>query len=297
MKSTRVERQLITGGFSRGFTRGLREGFDPRTRCRCAGARDAWAGFRERAGYARSARDILTDGASQHKLAKNETRTVGLMLTPERGIMRPELEQLRAAAGLDGAWNLCPWASRGCAGACLSHSGQSGMPDQQYAQAVRTVFMLSHPEEFGYLIGWQLGTLARGGPVAVRLNTTSDIRFELVSPDGMALGREYGVTFYDYTKAPESVRPEGAGYDLTRSASERDSLDDIRALVESGERVAVPVFARPEDVLPDAWHGLPVIDGDLSDYRPSDPKGHVLLLRVKGHLGARDTSGFIRQLS
>jgi len=297
MKSTRVERELIAGGFSRGFTRGLREGFDPRTRCRCAAARDAWAAFREGAGYARNASNILTDGASQHKLAKNDTRTVGLMLTPERGVMREDLRPLRELAGLDGAWNLCPWASGGCAGACLTYSGQSGMPDQQYAQAVRTVFMLSHPEEFGYLIGWELGTLARRGPVAVRLNTTSDIRWELVSPDGMALGREFGVTFYDYTKAPESVRPESVGYDLTRSASERDTLEDIRVLVESGERVAVPVFAGREDVLPDTWEGLPVIDGDLSDYRPADPKGRVLLLRVKGHLGARDTSGFIRQLS
>ena len=297
MQSTRVERELISGGFSRGFTRGLREGYDTRTRSRCKSARDAWAGFREGAGYARNASNILTDGASQHKLAKNDTRTVGLMLTPERGIMREDLRALRDLAGLDGAWNLCPWASRGCAAACLTFSGQSGMPDQQYAQAVRTVFMLAHPEEFGYLIGWQLGTLAQRGPVAVRLNTTSDIRFELVSPDGMALGREYGVTFYDYTKAPESVRPEGAGYDLTRSASERDTVEDIRELVRAGERVAVPVFARPEDDLPDTWQGLPVIDGDLSDYRPGDPKGHVLLLRVKGHLGARDASGFIRQLS
>ncbi len=292
---TRVERQLE--GHSSAFIDGMTAGYFGRRRQ--SAAVDSWADFRAAAGYKRSAANILTSAASQHKLSLSKQTTVGLMLTPERGIMRTEFDDLRKAYGLDGAWNLCPMASLGCAAACLSFSGQSGMPNQQFAQGVRTLFMLHDPRSFLWLIGFELGRLsAKHGSVAVRLNTVSDIRFELVMPEEMQVARDaFNVTFYDYTKWSPEQRPERDGYDLTRSASERHSVADIQELVRSGERVAVPFFAGKTDAFPEAWQGLPVIDGDTSDYRPADPKGAVLALRVKGHKGARDESGFIRNLT
>ena len=291
---TRVERVLIESRSGEAFLEGLALGYLGRRKPASAAAR--WADFREAAGYRNSAVNILTSAASQHKLSMSDEITVGLMLTPERGIMRDEFADLRAAYGLGGAWNLCAMASDGCAAACLSFSGQSGMPAQQFAQGVRTLFMLSHPCEFMALIGFELGRLsAKHGGIAVRLNTVSDIRFEHVID--MDLAREqYGVRFYDYTKWNASQRPERPGYDLTRSASERHSVADIQDLVHSGERVAVPFFAGKGEPFPSTWQGLPVIDGDTSDYRPSDPKAVVLGLRVKGHKGKRDDSGFIRNL-
>jgi hypothetical protein len=291
---TRVERQIE--GHSTAFVDGMTAGYFGRRRQ--SAAVDSWADFRAAAGYKRSAAKILTPAASQHKLSMSTETTVGLMLTPERGVMRSEFDDLRAAYGLDGAWNLCPMASRGCAAACLSFSGQSGMPAQQFAQGVRTLFMLHDPRSFLWLVGFELGRLsAKHGSVAVRLNTVSDIRWEKVMHDGMQVARDaFHVTWYDYTKFTPAQRPERAGYDLTRSASERHSVADIVDLVRSGERVAVPFFAGKTDAFPETWNGLPVIDGDTSDYRPADPKGSVLALRVKGHKGARDESGFIRNL-
>ena len=291
---TRVERQLQP--HSAAFADGMNCGYFGLPKWSAAAS--SWADFREAAGYKRSAVKILTSAASQHKLSMSEQTTVGLMLTPERGIMRTEFDDLRAAYGLDGAWNLCPMASRGCAAACLSFSGQSGMPAQQFAQGVRTLFMLHDPQSFLWLIGFELGRLsAKHGSVAVRLNTVSDIRWELVMPEQMKVAEDlFHVTFYDYTKWSSEQRPERPGYDLTRSASERHSVADIQDLVRSGERVAVPFFAGKDEAFPEEWQGLPVIDGDTSDYRPADRKGAVLALRVKGHKGKRDDSGFIRNL-
>jgi hypothetical protein len=293
MNMTKVEQLLADGHADAQFSRGFEHGFNGSRRD--PWETEIWAAFRARAGYKATASKILTSAAAQHKLGMSDIETVGLMLTPERGIMRPEFDDLRQAYGLEGAFNLCPWASTGCASACLTFSGQSGMPAAQYAQGVRTLFMLSHPGAFFYLIGWELGSLARRkGEVAFRFNTTSDIRIERILVTGMDYARAHGVHWYDYTKAPAHQRPEGAGYDLTRSASERHTEGDIRELVASGERVAVPFFYGKDEAFPETWLGMPVIDGDTSDYRPQDRKGAVLALRVKGHKGARDESGFIR---
>ena len=291
---TRVERR-VAEGFGDAFAEGLTMGFTGRRRN--VEPAEAWAAFREAAGFKRERRDILTDAASQHKLSMSAEKTVGLMLSPERGVMDEKFAALREAYGLDGPWNLCPMASGGCAAACLRFSGRAGMSTAMFAQGVRTLFMLHDPASFGYLIGFELGRLAaKHGSVACRLNTISDIRWELVAPDMIGLARECGIVMYDYTKWSSVQRPESADYDLTRSASERHSVADIVDLVRSGERVAVPFFAGKNDAFPSTWQGLPVIDGDTSDYRPADRKGAVLALRVKGHKGMRDESGFIRNL-
>ena len=213
---TRVERVLIESRSGEAFLEGLALGYLGRRKPASAAAR--WADFREAAGYRNSAANILTSAASQHKLSMSDEITVGLMLTPERGIMRDEFADLRAAYGLGGAWNLCAMASDGCAAACLSFSGQSGMPAQQFAQGVRTLFMLSHPCEFMALIGFELGRLsAKHGGIAVRLNTVSDIRFEHVID--MDLAREHTASGSTTTPNGTSQRPERPGYDLTRSSS------------------------------------------------------------------------------
>ena len=291
---TRVERVLEPA--AKAFADGMNCGYFGLPKWSAAAS--SWADFREAAGYKRTAANILTSAAAQHKLSMSEQTTVGLMLTAERGIMADDFAALREAYGLDGPWNLCPMASDGCAAACLRFSGQSGMPAAQFAQGVRTLFMLHDPQSFLWLIGFELGRLsAKHGGVAVRLNTVSDIRWELVMGAQMKVATDmFKVTFYDYTKWSAEQRPELADYDLTRSASERHSVADIVDLVQRGERVAVPFFAGKDEAFPSTWQGVPVIDGDTSDYRPADRKGAVLALRVKGHKGKRDDSGFIRNL-
>ncbi|AZV00886.1 hypothetical protein KIY87_gp09 [Mycobacterium phage Malec] len=290
--TTRVETILIKADFGAAVIAGLQGSTDVRW------ARKVWAELRESVGYKRSAAAILTSGASQQKLSKNSLPSFGLMLTPERGLMAASLRDVRDAFGLTGAFNLCPMASKGCAAACLSRSGQSGMPAQQRAQAVRTAFLLSHPVLAGLLIGAEIRTaLRRHGRINLRLNTTSDIRWELVAPEMVAELSRAGVLMYDYTAWAPSDRAESSDYSLTYSAKEPSHTSDdyLRGILASGGNVAMPFTTARGEALPEAWNGFRVIDGDKSDERRNDPRGVIVGLRAKGHEWKRDNSaGFIR---
>lgn len=294
---TRIERLLSDAGFGEaviaGFTQPTKE-----ARQRVAAARDIQAHARELVGYRRAPAAILTPGAAQHKLGKNTLKSFGLMLTPQKGMMAPEREDIRRAFRLVGPVNLCPLASVGCAGACLSTSGQSGMPAQQRAQAVRTAFLISHPVETGLIIGAELrAAIRRHGAINLRLNTTSDIRWEIVAPDMVCVLSSAGVNLYDYTAwKPEDRKPSPA-YRLTYSAKEESHTSDeyLVSILAGGGTVAIPFDTPRGKPLPETWNGYEVIDGDESDERYLDPPGVVVGLRAKGHAWKRDNSaGFIR---
>lgn len=294
---TRAERILSDAGFGQAVIVGMQDTALARTAVRLA--KDAWAELRENVGYKRSAADLLTSGASQQKLSKNRLPSFGLMLTPERGLMRADLADVRQAFGLSGGFNLCPRASKGCAAACLSRSGQSGMPAQQRAQAVRTAFILSNPAAAGLLVGDEIRrAIKRHGKINLRLNTTSDIRWERVAPGMVQALADAGVIMYDYTAWSPADRAESSAYGLTYSAKEPSHTSDayLTGILSAGGNVAMPFTTRRGEALPETWNGFTVIDGDESDERRNDPRGVVVGLRAKGHEWKRDnTAGFIRQ--
>jgi hypothetical protein len=263
-------------------------------------ARDTQAELRSRVGYARKPAAILTSGAAQYKLSKNTLPSFGMMLIPERGIMAPALADIRAAFELSGGFNICPLASLGCAAACLSRSGQSGMPAQQRSQAVRTAFLLARPREAGLIIGAEIrAALKRYGRINLRLNTTSDIRWELVAPAMVAALAAAGVVLYDYTAWRPADRAPSADYSLTYSAKEPAHTpdSDLVAILATGGTVAMPFDTPRGKPLPETWRGFAVIDGDESDERRNDPAGVVVGLRAKGHEWKRpggNDAGFIR---
>ena len=289
---TRVESILSDADFGSSVLAGLNGSDDVRH------ARRVWSDLRATVGYQRASARLLTSGASQHKFGKNSLPSFGLMLTPERGLMSPALQDVRRAFGLTGAFNVCPMASKGCAAACLSRSGQSGMPTPQRAQSVRTAFLLSHPSEAGLLIGSELRlALRKSDQVNLRLNTTSDIRWELVSPEMVSGLSQAGVLLYDYTAWSPTDRTESSSYSLTYSAKETAHTTDeyLIGILSAGRNVAVPFDTKKGQSLPESWHGFPVIDGDKSDERRNDPLGVVVGLRAKGYEWKHDNSaGFIR---
>lgn len=294
--TTRVEQILIDGRFGEAVTVGMSN--DRAARAAVREARDIWAELRESVGYKRSPADLLTSGAAQQKLGKNKLPSYGLMLTPERGLMAPSLADVRAAFRLTGAFNLCPKASKGCAAACLVFSGQSGMPQAQRAQAVRTAFILSHPHSAGLLIGNEIRRALRKGSINLRLNTTSDIRWERVAPGMVQALAAAGVLMYDYTAWAPSDRAESSAYNLTYSAKEPSHTSDeyLTGVLSNGGNVAMPFTTGRGQALPAKWQGFTVIDGDKSDERREDPRGVVVGLRAKGYKWKRDNSaGFIRQ--
>lgn len=172
------------------------------------------------------------------------------------------------------------------------------MPAQQRAQAVRTAFLLSHPVLAGLLIGAEIrSALRRHGRINLRLNTTSDIRWEIVAPHMVQALAEAGVLMYDYTAWSPADRAESSDYSLTYSAKEPSHTSDeyLQGILASGGNVAMPFTTRRGEALPEEWNGYRVIDGDESDERRNDPRGVVVGLRAKGHEWKKDnTAGFIR---
>lgn len=294
---TRVERILVGGYIDAAIVRGFYQNTLEDKRA-VTTARALYKALRLPLGY-KSPSALLTPGAAQSKLGRNTLPSYGLMLTPAKGIMAPSLADVRKAFGLSGGFNLCPMASKGCAAACLSRSGQSGMPSQQRAQAVRTAFMLSQPEAFGLILGAELRAAVRAkGSINLRLNTTSDIRWELVAPVSVAALATQGVKLYDYTAWKPADRKPSALYSLTYSAKEPSHTSDdyLRGILLQHGNVAMPFTTARGEALPETWHGFRVIDGDVSDERRNDPRGVVVGLRAKGHEWKRDNSaGFIRQ--
>lgn len=254
----------------------------PVARARMArAARLTLAEFREGFGFKREARALLTAPDAQPKTGKNKVPTFTLMLLPERSVFG----------------NACPMAD-GCAEGCLASSGKGAMYGTQYARMVRMAFMLAHPWEFGVLLAVELRAgLARHGRIGFRPNCVSDIRWELATPRMVATLAAHGrVSFYDYTAwAPRFRSDRPAGYSLTFSAKVSHDAEWIRSMLADGHNVAVPFNVRRGQAMPVSWQGMPVIDGDVTDLRPSDPVGVIVGLRAKGD-AIGDTSGFVRAI-
>ena len=121
--------------------------------------------------------------------------------------------------------------------------------------------------------------------VGERLNMFSDINWE-----------EFGVIdenpfigFYDYTKNPDRPGFLRKNYWVTLSFDGTNE-DACRSALASGNNVSAVFFdttpgpkcgrAAHNQILPDRFLGAAVIDGGKTDWRPDDPRGVVVGLRL-----------------
>lgn len=194
--------------------------------------------------------------------------------------------------------NLCPHASAGCAAACLRTAGRLKFDSAQDAATRKTNLLLQDPDTYFALARREIEAARKrakraGLKLAVRLNGTSDVRWENLSGGhpGLTLPERFpGVQFYDYTKYPLVARSRTRNYHLTFSFSERpDAWERSKEWLDAGRNVAV-VFS---GALPHAWRGYEVIDGDAHDLRFLDPPGTIVGLKAKG-AAKKDTSGFVQ---
>jgi hypothetical protein len=177
---------------------------------------------------------------------------------------------------------LCLRKTPECGSSCLVYSGQNNIDVYNYViKFAKTRALIKQPLAFCRVLLDAVGRHARretphrGKPIwpFIRLNVFSDIPWELVFPD---LFRIYpGVSFYDYTKVPaRDPEREGVEYDLTFSYSGRNREEMLYELTRrpasKRKRVAV-VFATEKHELPRFAWGVPVVDADVSDFRPLDP--------------------------
>ncbi len=257
-------------------------------------------------GYQTKASATRALKAKGHKFA-------GLLARPESnpkvfknmkaGVMTSPLHL--APASVSG-WNVCPQASQGCIAACLHTAGNPAYMAQKFASRNdKTAAYMTARAAFMAVLVFEIAALERKAAAAdmacgVRLNATSDIAWERVAVeiDGQKFANVMQafpkITFYDYTKvtkralafaAQDSRWP--ANYHLTFSKSESND-SDVAKVLKAGGNVAA-VF---EKALPANWQGVPVINGDESDFRPYDGIGVVVGLKAKGD-AKRDESGFV----
>ena len=190
-----------------------------------------------------------------------------------------------------GGKNVCPFASPGCAAACLFTAGRGKLKSVQEARVRKTVEYFQNREGFlaklrEDIVNAEREAARRGMTPCFRLNGTSDISWHKVVAEFPHL------QFYDYTASSErALVNDLPNYDLTVSRKENTPDEVVDSVLAAGHNVAV-VFSKPGVK---EWRGHEVIDGDEHDLRFLDKKGVVVGLKAKGD-AKKDTSGFVIQV-
>ena len=196
----------------------------------------------------------------------------------------------------------------GCRTACLSTAGRGGiaagratfvapngdtLPDNaiQHARLARTALFVNDNAAFMAQLVRKITAFVakakrKGLVPVVRLNGTSDIRWEDIPVEGKAniFALFPRVMFYDYTKIPNRRHALAVkNYRLTFSYSHAPAFAPIVARAVSTYGASVnyaAVFAGKQ--LPAHFLGRDVINGDESDLRFLDKPGVVVGLIAKG---------------
>lgn len=195
----------------------------------------------------------------------------------------------------------CPFASPGCLAACLHTAGNPVyLAGKLRARQARTDLYRKDKATYYQLLCQELDAFVRkckkkGLKPAVRLNGTSDLKWEKVFPE---LFKKYkNIQFYDYSKRPDRTNlPKN--YDITFSRSEENDFS-VGMVLARGGRVAVVVGLTPGKLkknTPADWRGYDAENGDAHDLTFLRPKNCVLLLAAKGD-ARKDTSGFVDKVA
>jgi hypothetical protein len=199
---------------------------------------------------------------------------------------------LYLAPASESGYNVCHNSTPECRLGCLSTSGRtaieiySGKTRTKDSRINKTKMFYEHNEFFmQWLIADIKATKEKaertGYGFSVRLNGTSDIDWQNEKYLGKNIFEYFpNVTFYDYTKNPAKFAHKPENYQLTFSYSGRN-VETCKKLINQGFNVAVVFNVRKESELPKTFMGYPVINGDLTDFRPNDGKGVIVGLKWK----------------
>ena len=216
---------------------------------------------------------LLGEGDLNPKTAKNEVATMGLSLYPADGA---------------GVGNVCP-LSLYCKKPCLAHQGQGPVPSVKAARVAKTVLFNVVRDWFLAKLNRELTRFRQRVPddmvAGVRLNMFSDLRWEAYG----VIDAHPTIAFYDYTKLPDRAGQLRPNYWVTFSYDGHNWADAERIL-NAGGNVSVVFYnatdlpvcgkAAHKQTLPAQWRGFAVIDGGKTDWRPDDPRGVLVGLRL-----------------
>ena len=195
--------------------------------------------------------------------------------------------------------NLCAMAEQAkCIDPCLVGAGRGQMGSVQAGRLRKTEWFIRDRQGFMAQLVTDLQSFVsycskRGIQPCVRLNGTSDIRWELIPVEGHKNIMEAfpSVVWYDYTKIANR-RNVPANYSLTWSYSGANEAYAKQHAIAKANGLNIAVVFRRKGDIPTQFLGLPTIDGDRDDMRFLDPKGVVVALYAKGK-AKQDQSGFV----
>ena len=212
---------------------------------------------------------------------------------------------------IDGkSFNSCSMAEQAsCIDGCLYTAGRGAFNNVQTARQRKAEWFYRDRDSFMHQLVIDIAKFAnycrkRGIQPCVRLNGTTDIRWELILIDGIChqdtVPSIYAknifeifpnVQFYDYTKIPNRKASHLDNYHLTWSYSAANTKYEqlFDQVIQNGMSVAV-VFRKPITIK--KWRGYSVVDGDKDDLRFLDPKQSIVALYAKGR-AKKDKSGFV----
>ena len=232
-------------------------------------------------------------GKSNAKTEKNDRETHILYLIPTDKNSKEK--------------NLCPFASKGCAAACLVSAGRGKMSNVKKGRSNKTEYFVQDSKTFTAQLILEIEFLRirakrDNKQIAVRLNGTADIDFLHLfkkyhnwdyNEKAVTPGTDQpGIIFYDYTPNPHKYkRYKGTKYALIFSKKE-DNDEDVQKVLSEGGKVSA-VF---KGELPETYKGVKVVDGDLRDDLiidiVQDPEPVIIGLKAKGK-AKKDTTGFV----
>ena len=197
--------------------------------------------------------------------------------------------------------NTCP-NSGDCSKMCLITSGQMVTGFAGSSRIAKTRAFYGYPLRFLTQLLREIykeskKAFKRGDLFQYRTNGTSDIMWErFIDMDKFYSEVDGFEGFYDYTKiGKRRLKNLPSTYHLTFSVDEKpNSFHQAIAYLKAGFSVSVVLHEseKQKALLIDG----PIIDGDLSDHRPQDPKGSIVLLRSKGK-ARKTTSKFVKPAS
>ena len=196
-------------------------------------------------------------------------------------------------------FNLCPSSTSDCRANCIGwYSGLNKFPDQQLAKLWRTEFLYSNFPAFMRLLLAELNSTVRNhGPVALRLNTYSDLNWSPVSHMIWGAIGEDSISF-EYTKRKEFVsgaRPKwGKQYTHFAYSAKGRRFDDpeyLAGVVSRGHNVAIVCDRLPTGK---TLFGRPWVNGDDNDRNVFLHSGKFIVLLPKGTLNT--SSDFVYTL-
>ena len=198
-------------------------------------------------------------------------------------------------------FNSCPMAEQAqCIDACLYTAGRGKMSNVMAARVRKAEWFYSDRDGFMRqlmqdIAKFQTYCNKRDIKPVVRLNGTTDIRWENIKIDGYTIFELFPrVQFYDYTKISNRKVSHIDNYHLTWSYSGANAkyAAGLDAALQAGMSVAVVFRSEYTDA---TWRGVPVVDGDKDDLRFTDPQSHIVKLYAKG-AAKKDTTGFVQEV-